>query len=57
MGIFFGIIGGVLAFAFAVDVLNRKRQSPDQQSTHPRTKPGEASNYQMGDTNHSTGPY
>lgn len=55
MGIFFGIIGGVLAFAFAVDVRNRKRQRPDQRTIHSDAKPGEALNYRMGDTNHTNG--
>jgi hypothetical protein len=46
----------ILAFAFFIDLRRKKNNNNPQIPTHPNAKPGDSSNYTMGD-NKDTGGF
>lgn len=54
MGVLFGLIIATLAFAYGIDRRRRKINNTTQKGISPSDKPGESTNYTMGD-NHYTG--
>lgn len=54
MGVLFGLIIATLVFAYYIDRRRKKINNTMQKGISPSEKPGESSNYTMGD-NHYTG--
>ncbi|EFV75630.1 MULTISPECIES: hypothetical protein [Cytobacillus] len=54
MGVLFGLIIATLAFAYGIDRRRKKINNTIQKGISPSDKPGESTNYTMGD-NHYTG--
>lgn len=46
---------GILIFALTIDLRNKKRNNNSHISTNPNAKPGDSSNYTMGDNRYSSG--
>ncbi len=50
---FFILIAGVLLFALVIDWRRKKRNNHPHIPTNPNAKPGDSSNYTMGDNRHT----
>ena len=50
------LILGLVIFAFLIDRRNRKMRNLSIQSINPHEKPGESTNYTMGDNKYTHGP-
>jgi len=50
------LILGILGFALIIDLKRKKNNNNPQIPTHPNAKPGDSSNYTMGD-NKDTGGF
>lgn len=51
----FILILGILGFALIIDFKRKKNNNNPEHNTHPHAKPGDDSNYMMGDNKHSDG--
>jgi hypothetical protein len=49
------LIGGILVFAFFIDLRRKKNNNNPHISTDPQAKQGESTNYMMGDNRYSSG--
>ncbi|WP_198029806.1 hypothetical protein [Bacillus sp. J33] len=55
MGVLFGLIIVTLVFAYSIDRKRKKINNTSQKGISPNEKPGESSNYTMGDNHYSGG--
>ncbi len=55
MLIFFGLVVLTLGLAFFIDWRRKKNNNNPQIPTNPNAKPGDSSNYMMGDNKYSSG--
>ncbi|MBT2688421.1 hypothetical protein J7I93_09530 [Bacillus sp. ISL-47] len=55
MGVLFGLIIVTLAFAYSIDRRRKKNNNTLQKGISPNEKPGESSNYMMGDNRYTGG--
>lgn len=49
------LIIGILLFALLIDLRRKKNNNNPQKITNPNAKPGDSSNYTMGDNKYSSG--
>ncbi|MDR7071430.1 hypothetical protein [Fictibacillus barbaricus] len=52
---FYFFVIGLLGFAFLIDWRRKKINNNTQMPTHAGAKPGESTNYQMGDNRYTNG--
>lgn len=55
MGVLFGLIIVTLAFAYNIERRRKKNNNTLQKGISPNEKPGENSNYMMGDNRYTGG--
>ncbi|URM32384.1 hypothetical protein LLY41_18830 [Cytobacillus firmus] len=55
MGVLFGLIIATLVFAYCIDRRRKNINNTMQKGISPSEKPGESSNYTMGDNHYNGG--
>ncbi|KAF0820672.1 MULTISPECIES: hypothetical protein [unclassified Cytobacillus] len=55
MGVLFGLILATLVFAYCIDRKRKKINNTMQKGISPSERPGESSNYTMGDKHYTGG--